>query len=47
MYLQHANPVIRSFLQQIPVYMILHYNTALVGAANAGMNLLKESGEPS
>jgi glucokinase len=40
MYLQHANPVIRSFLEQIPVYMILNYNTALVGAANAGLNLL-------
>ncbi len=39
-YLQHNNPVIRSFLEQIPVVMILNYNTALVGAANAGLNLL-------
>lgn len=39
-YLQHNNPVIRSFLEQIPVYMIMNYNTALVGAANAGLNLL-------
>lgn len=39
-YLQHNNPVIRSFLEQIPVYMIMNYNTALVGAANAGRNLL-------
>jgi glucokinase len=39
-YLQHGNPVIRTFLEQIPVYMILNYNTALVGAANAGLNLL-------
>ena len=39
-YLQHNNSVIRSFLEQIPVYMILNYNTALVGAANAGLNLL-------
>jgi glucokinase len=39
-YLQHNNPVIRSFLEQIPVYMIMNYNTALVGAANAGINLL-------
>ncbi len=39
-YLQHNNPVIRTFLQQIPVYMILNYNTALIGAANAGLNLL-------
>lgn len=38
-YLQHANPVIRSFLEQIPVFMIMNYNTALVGAANAGLNL--------
>jgi glucokinase len=39
-YLQHNNSVIRSFLEQIPVYMIMNYNTALVGAANAGLNLL-------
>jgi glucokinase len=39
-YLQHNNPVIRSFLEQIPVFMIMNYNTALVGAANAGINLL-------
>jgi len=39
-YLQHNNSVIRAFLEQIPVYMILNYNTALVGAANAGLNLL-------
>jgi len=39
-YLQHNNAVIRQFLQQIPVYMIMNYNTALVGAANAGLNLL-------
>jgi len=39
-FLQHNNPVIRSFLEQIPVYMILNYNTALIGAANAGLNLL-------
>ena len=39
-YLQHNNPVIRSFLEQIPVYMIMSYNTALIGAANAGLNLL-------
>ena len=39
-YLQHNNPVIRTFLEQIPVYLILNYNTALVGAANAGLNLL-------
>ena len=39
-YLQHNNPVIRTFLEQIPVVMILNYNTALVGAANAGLNLL-------
>ena len=39
-YLQHNNPVIRAFLEQIPVYMILNYNTALIGAANAGWNLL-------
>lgn len=41
-YLQHGNSVIRSFLDQIPVYMIMNYNTALIGAANAGMNLLEE-----
>ena len=40
-YLLHTNPVIRSFLEQIPVVMILNYNTALVGAANAGLNLLE------
>ena len=40
MYLQHNNPVIRSFLEQIPVVMIMNYNTALIGAANAGLNLL-------
>jgi len=40
-YLQHNNPVIRAFLEQIPVVMILNYNTALVGAANAGINLLQ------
>jgi glucokinase len=39
-YLQHNNHVIRSFLEQIPVVMIMNYNTALVGAANAGLNLL-------
>jgi len=39
-YLQHNNPVIRSFLEQIPVVMIMNYNTALIGAANAGLNLL-------
>jgi glucokinase len=39
-YLTHNNPVIRSFLAGIPVYMIMNYNTALVGAANAGINLL-------
>ena len=39
-YLQHGNPVIRSFLAQIPVIMIMNYNSALVGAANAGLNLL-------
>lgn len=39
-YLQHNNPVIRSFLEQIPVYLIMNYNTALIGAANAGLNLL-------
>ena len=39
-YLTHNNRVIREFLEGIPVYMILNYNTALVGAANAGMNLL-------
>jgi glucokinase len=39
-YLLHGNPVIRSFLEQIPVIMIMNYNTALVGAANAGLNLL-------
>lgn len=41
-YLQHGNSVIRSFLEQIPVCMILNYNTALIGAANAGLNLLEE-----
>lgn len=39
-YLQHNNAVIRSFLAQIPVAMVLNYNAALVGAANAGLNLL-------
>jgi glucokinase len=39
-YLTHNNRVIREFLEGIPVYMILNYNTALVGAANAGINLL-------
>jgi len=39
-YLLHGNPVIRSFLEQIPVVLIMNYNTALVGAANAGLNLL-------
>jgi len=38
-YLQHNNSVIRSFLDQIPVFMIMNYNTALVGAAHAGLNL--------
>lgn len=41
-YLQHGNSVIRSFLEQIPVFMIMNYNTALIGAANAGINLLGE-----
>jgi len=41
-YLQHGNAVIRSFLEQIPVFMIMNYNTALIGAANAGLNLLGE-----
>ena len=40
-YLQHNNPVIRTFLDQIPVAMIMNYNTALLGAANAGLNLLR------
>ncbi|MEI8096065.1 MAG: ROK family protein [Spirochaetales bacterium] len=39
-YLTHNNRVVREFLEGIPVYMILNYNTALVGAANAGINLL-------
>jgi len=38
-YLAHNNRVIREFLAGIPVAMIMNYNTALIGAANAGINL--------
>jgi glucokinase len=38
-YLQHNNRVVREFLAGIPVAMIMNYNTALIGAANAGINL--------
>lgn len=36
----HGNPVIRRWLEQIPVAIIRPYNLALIGAANAGVNLL-------
>jgi glucokinase len=39
-FLQHGNAVIRRFLEEMPLIMLMNEDAALIGAANAGSNLL-------
>ncbi len=40
-FLQHGNAVIRRFLEEMPLVMLMNDDVALIGAANAGWNLLR------
>lgn len=40
-FLQLGNPVIRRFLEEMPLIMLMNEDSALIGAANAGSNLLR------
>jgi glucokinase len=39
-FIQHGNAVMRRFLEEMPLIMLMNEDAALIGAANAGSNLL-------